>query len=262
MSKHNKQDIITRSIQVHGSLYDYSKSTPTIMAEKMSVICSIHGIYLVSPSSHIYKKCGCPKCKYDKMMINRKSTNSTWSTSQFVDVANIKHNNQYDYSLVQYKNAHTKVTIICNQHGNFTITPSDHIRGNNGFGSGCQICSPKISKPEQLIYQWLTDNGIKFIHQYKYDDLMSDTHSKLIYDFYLPTYNILIEYDGIQHYKSVSKYPVETFERTKLHDKLKNDYAINNNITLIRIPYYTHSIIGQLKSELIPQFDKIYYTVN
>lgn len=50
--------------------------------------------------------------------------------------ANIKHNNKYDYSKVEYKNANTKVCIICPTHGEFWQKPGMHL-----FGNGCPKCN-------------------------------------------------------------------------------------------------------------------------
>ena len=56
----------------------------------------------------------------------------------------------------------------------------------------------------------------------------------------MPEYNILIEYDGEQHFKPIFTWDNEdSFKQRQLHDKMKNDYAIQHNFILIRIPY-TH----------------------
>ena len=67
----------------------------------------------------------------------------------------------------------------------------------------------------------------------------------MLFDFYLPDYNICIEYDGIQHYipkiihngmtQEAANY---THEQTKIHDKIKNEYCKKHTIPLIRIPYW------------------------
>ncbi|HBC8437235.1 TPA: hypothetical protein KE178_005116 [Escherichia coli] len=53
----------------------------------------------------------------------------------FIDKANIKHNNKYEYTLVEYVNNYTKVKIICKKHGMFSQTPNHHLKG-----SGCNEC--------------------------------------------------------------------------------------------------------------------------
>jgi hypothetical protein len=54
---------------------------------------------------------------------------------QFINKANIKHNNYYDYSLVNYVKAQTKIKIICPKHGEFEQQPNNHL-----FGQGCIWC--------------------------------------------------------------------------------------------------------------------------
>ena len=46
------------------------------------------------------------------------------------------HGDAYDYSLSVYKGGHTKVVIICKEHGEFMQTPSNHFKGN-----GCPVCA-------------------------------------------------------------------------------------------------------------------------
>ena len=59
------------------------------------------------------------------------------TTQEWIEKAKIIHGNKYDYSKVQYKNATTKVCIICPEHGEFYKTPHDHISGKQG----CPKCS-------------------------------------------------------------------------------------------------------------------------
>jgi hypothetical protein len=59
------------------------------------------------------------------------------TTEQFIDDAKIIHGDKYDYSKVIYINAMTKITIICNEHGEFQKTPNDHLNNKQG----CKICS-------------------------------------------------------------------------------------------------------------------------
>ena len=47
----------------------------------------------------------------------------------FIEKANLVHNNKYDYSLVNYINNKTKIKIICKLHGIFEQTPDSHLRG-------------------------------------------------------------------------------------------------------------------------------------
>ena len=74
------------------------------------------------------------------------------------------------------------------------------------------------------------------------------------FDFYLPIENILIEYDGKQHYEPVNfrgcsdEQAQKTYLDSKQNDKLKNKYCVDNNIQLIRIPYIIKNIEEYLKN--------------
>lgn len=74
----------------------------------------------------------------------------------------------------------------------------------------------------------------------------------LPFDFYIPKNNILIEYDGEQHYKSVKMWGGDNaFEKRKLHDSIKTKYCLDNKIKLLRIPYWDFDNIDEiLNSEL------------
>ena len=50
--------------------------------------------------------------------------------------------------------------------------------------------------------------------------------------------NLVIEFDGIQHFKPVKLFGGEKeFEKTKIKDEIKSRYCLDNNINLIRISY-------------------------
>ena len=119
--------------------------------------------------------------------------------------------------------------IICPIHGVFEQTPNSHLRG-----SGCPIC--KTSKGELEIQRILYNKNIKYITQYTFDNCKNKR--KLPFDFYLPDYNMCIEFDGKQHYETIKYWGgEETLIKTKNNDKIKTNYCKNNNIKLIRIKY-------------------------
>ena len=70
------------------------------------------------------------------------------------------------------------------------------------------------------------------------------------FDFYLPDYNICIEYDGELHYKSIDFYGgEEELMKQQNRDNIKTQYCKDNNITLIRIPYWDLNNINKILSE-------------
>jgi very-short-patch-repair endonuclease len=130
---------------------------------------------------------------------------------------------------MKYKNAHTKILIICKKCKSiFNQTPNTHLR------CGCPFC--KESKGEKNIYNFLVKNNILFEKQKKFDDCFYK--SRLLFDFYLPDYNICIEYDGLQHFKIVDFFGgEENFNLIKIRDDIKTKYCLDNKIEIIRIKY-------------------------
>lgn len=84
----------------------------------------------------------------------------------------------------------------------------------------------------------LEKHNIKYISQKTFEDCFNPlSKGKFRFDFYLPDYNICIEYDGEQHFQEVSIFK-DDLKTIQYRDKLKNQYCKKHNIDLIRIPYY------------------------
>lgn len=50
---------------------------------------------------------------------------------EFIQEANIIHNNKYDYTKTNYINSKTKIIVICSTHGEFKICPSHQYNYHN-----------------------------------------------------------------------------------------------------------------------------------
>ena len=130
--------------------------------------------------------------------------------------------------------------------GNECDVSSKALQNNDTLSCGCL----NAFKGEEKIASLLKENNIQFERQKIFNTcIFEDTKSYAKFDFYLPKYNILIEYDGIQHFEprcfgGCSKEQAEyNFKKTKIHDIYKNEWCKNNNIQLIRIPYTKLNII-------------------
>lgn len=107
-------------------------------------------------------------------------------------------------------------------------------------GSGCPKCT--LSYGEKVISKWLKNNGIDYKSQKTFPDMKGAGGGFMKLDFYLPSYNIAIEYQGAQHYKPVDAFGgLEQLERQKKNDQLKRDYCKEHNIQLIEIPYWENT---------------------
>lgn len=207
----SKDEFIRLSNIVHNNKYDYKLVDYINQSKKVKIICPTHGIFEQSPKSHYYNKSGCPYC----------SGSYKSNTLEFIEKAKKIHNNTYFYDNVNYKTSLDKIIVTCPKHGDFFITPNNHLQGK-----GCPIC--RMSYGERKIKNFLDLNNIEYIRQKMFSDCKFIKPLK--FDFYLPKYNILIEFDGEQ--KNNNK-----LEIRQQKDNIKNNYCINNNIKLFRILY-------------------------
>lgn len=218
-----KEEYIEKARKIHGDKYDYSKLIYINANMFGTIICPIHKEFTKLLSSHL-QGIGCPECGFEKIGDSSRS-----NTGEFIEKARKVHGNKYDYSLVNYINCETTIKIICPIHKEFPQLPSVHLHG-----SGCPTCNE--SKGEKEIANFLMNKNINFIRQYKFDNCKHK--QKLPFDFYLPKYNICIEFDGIQHFKIIKGWGGESkFNELKINDNIKTEYCKNNNIELIRIRY-------------------------
>jgi len=92
------------------------------------------------------------------------------------------------------------------------------------------------STGELDIKRYLIDNGVHFKQQMSFNECRYIR--PLRFDFWLPEYNICIEYDGVQHFKPVNHFGGNnSLELYKKKDKIKDDWCDDMNIKLIRIKY-------------------------
>ena len=116
----------------------------------------------------------------------------------------------------EYKGMHNKVLLKHNQCGFcWYITPA-----NLKLGKGCPKCNKKVSKGEQTIIKYLEEHDIKYKTQVPID--IENHH--LFIDFYLPDYDLYIEYNGIQHFKPVDHFGGESrLIKQQYYDSLKKN---------------------------------------
>lgn len=168
------------------------------------------------------------------------------TTKEFINRAKKIHGNKYDYGKVAYVNAYTKVAIICPFHGEFLQNPTNHFAGY-----GCPNC--RKSKGEIEVAKILDGKNQKYIRQKRFKDCINPKIKyPLVYDFYLPQKNTLIEYNGEQHYVSsyfYNKGGEEKFKSQQYRDSIKKSYALNNGYKFIAIKY-NENIEEKLKEVL------------
>jgi hypothetical protein len=148
MKRLTKEEFIKLAKEIHGEKYDYSLVNYNGTHVKIKIICPEHGEFEQTPNSH-KRGNGCSKCK----------NVYNYSTDEFIEKANFKHNNKYDYSLVNYKTNKNKITIICPKHGEFKQKGDHHLRG-----VGCPECKNVKNKNTDKFIK-----DAKEIHSEKYN---------------------------------------------------------------------------------------------
>lgn len=220
---------------IHDNTYDYSKTVYTKALEKVVITCPEHGDFLQTPAAH-YSGSGCPSCGD-----LRRFTRLTRSTEEYIKKAQEIHGDTYDYRKTKYLTAKEPIVIGCKIHGDFYIKPIYHIGG-----SGCRQCSGSIA--EKIIANILLKNNIEFVIEKTFPELRGLANGLLRFDFYLPAFNTVIEYQGQQHYWSVFG---SDLDEQKIHDKLKKDYCTTKGISLIEIPYWERNNIESILTQRI-----------
>lgn len=211
----NTSDFIKRAKEVHGYKYDYSLVSYINIKTPVKIKLE-NEIYIQIPKNHL---------NGFKPENNKKITQE-----EFIQKSIKIYGNRYDYSLTNFINVRNKIKFIYNGeiYEQFAYA---HLAGKYPKSSGF-IESLGVRKIKKI----LDDNNIKYINEYKFDNCKYI--NALYFDFYLPHLNILIEYDGQQHFSPNDFFGGEKeFIKTIKRDRIKNEYALKNNIPLLRIGY-------------------------
>ena len=152
-TKMSTAEFIAKAQEIHGNKYDYSKTEYSNSRTKVCIICPDHGEFWQTPTLHLQGN-GCPKC----------SGKNKLTTEEFIEKARKVHGDKYDYSKVDYKNNHTKVCIICPDHGEFWQTPSNHLKKQ-----GCPKCGFTIRNEKNTMTTEEFIAKAREVHGSKYD---------------------------------------------------------------------------------------------
>lgn len=153
--KYTTETFVEKLKTIHGDKFDYSKVVYEDSRKKVCVICPKHGEIWVRGDSLLQGK-GCKQCWLDSKRIPQEKM-----IERFKQI----HKDKYDYSKVKYKDYHTKVCIICPEHGEFWQTPANHL-----MGKGCDTCGhlQRWDTIGRLTNEVFIERAIK-VHGGKYD---------------------------------------------------------------------------------------------
>lgn len=186
--------------------------------------------YKISPNHVFQSKGGCENCYRER----RRKDEQTFLEQMEGKPIKI---------IGKYQGARKKIQVTCPEGHVYESTPTNLLKG-----FGCPLCSE--SGGEYLIRQYLIKHNIKFIPQMRFDDLRDK--NKLSYDFYLPDYNLLIEFQGKQHHKANKKWGGESRLQLQLkHDAIKKQYAQEHGYNILYIWYYDQNKIEDILNECL-----------
>jgi hypothetical protein len=207
--------------------YTYKSFIYKGIKTKLKITCNIndHGEWYPVYDNFISGDNNCPKCSVAKVA-------ESHITSQYEAEKKVKEKcikNNYTYKSFKYINHLMILDIKCSvlEHKIWNPTYTNFVNSNHL----CPECSKSYKKSEQQILNLLEINKLNYIYQYRTKWLIRQS-----IDFYLPEYNIAIEYQGIQHFKSIELFGgKETYLKILERDERKYNKCINNNIIVLYI---------------------------
>ena len=133
-SEEKTKDFIEKSIEVHGTLYDYGKTVVVDNKVKIIITCKEHGDFETTPPTHLkIKSVACPRCR-------------RYDTESFINTLSLIHSS-LDFSNTVFKKIDEKVKYVCNKHGEIEALPSNLLKGH-----GCRECS--FEKQKEKPFTW------------------------------------------------------------------------------------------------------------
>lgn len=206
--------------------------------DKVLCTCQVCGCVFNGTPARMLTGSGCPECANKKI-----SQKLTKPYTQFKDeLLSINPNIEI---IGEYIRQSEHLCVKCNIcHHEWSPLGTSLL---SGFG--CPMCSN--SHGENMIDKYLHERNIEHNHQQEYNNLRGVGNGKLSYDFYLINYNLLIEYQGQFHDGTARLQTKEQFEVQQIHDKLKQQYAQDNNIGLLEIWYWDYNHIDDILSKTL-----------
>lgn len=184
--------------------------------------CVVMGSYLTTGHS---KSCGCQKTEG---LISPQAVDLTGKKFGILTVMHRQPNRQIG------KNSRVVWHCKC-ECGNESDVLALLLTSGLVKSCGCLA----ISHAERIMFGYLSDKKIKYVFQYSPENLYGIGGGNLSFDFALFQNNrvrLLIELDGLQHYKVIDYFGGnKKYEQIRANDELKNRWAEQNGIDLIRI---------------------------
>lgn len=188
----------------------------------------------------------CPKCSLEKLKKLKTKTNEEYK-NQIEELYNGEFSVESEYiaGLKPIKIRHN----VCGKV--FELSAQNMLNTENNH---CPFCNYP-TKGEQKIINYLDLHIKEYKYQKRYKDLFGVNQGLLSYDFYIPKYNLLIEYQGEFHDGTARQQTEEEFAIQKEHDKRKRQYAKSHNINLLEIWYWDFDNIENILEKYLSKLE-------
>lgn len=211
-----------------------SKDDITGNASVIEYNCKKHGLHKMK-LANLFSGKRCPECRWEESSIRYRK--SVEDVIREVEECGGKLINPEEYVNQSTPN----LAFICSECGDIFYSSLAHYTQHGG--RVCPKCSNYESLGEKKVRYYLESHSIEFEQQKMFTECRDQR--MLPFDFYLPTHNTIIEFDGEQHYKE-KNYFKNSLEEIRNHDEIKNSFCTNARINLIRIPYNQINHINEI----------------
>ena len=180
---------------------------------------------------NIRKNCGCTRTENLRQ-------------AKFKDLAGQTINSIYVKSFAGYKDSRAMWNCVCGECSREFIKSAHELLSGKCYSCGCLK-----SSGEREIQKILDKYNIAYEFQKTFIGCKNE--AKLRFDVWVPAYGVCIEYDGEQHFSVVSNWndTDEKFHQRQQNDAIKTKYCEENDIILLRIPYWEKDNIESILSD-------------
>lgn len=216
--------------------YRLLTETPKTKKEKVEYECLKHldkGVQEISITKFYDRHQGCKYCGLEINAMHRAVDEK--------ECMKLTQSKGLNFIKSYLEDGRTKIDFTCDKHKDkgvqtFSITQMRKTR------SGCKYCNMATYTNEERINSLLESWGLLFERQRSFKECRDK--NAMPFDFYIPDFNLLIEYQGEQHYcviprgSMTEQEAIDNLELIQKHDEIKREYCSENNINYIEIPYW------------------------
>lgn len=247
---YSTQEFIEKAQKIHGDEYDYSKVVYQGYLIKIEIVCKQHGPWWQTAQGHL-RGYGCSSCKNKRINVSKRNLPRTRPGNRLKGEQRGKGFKPLPSSeelIRRITTAHPSIEVIgvptstlvrvalhCKICGhNWEAMPVNLASAKGEPKFGCPGC--KKSKGEDAVALFLINLSLAYTTQKKFDSCKNK--KALPFDFYIPSLNVLIEYQGEQHFRPTRRRnALFKFQQVQHNDSIKRNWAALNGFELIEVKY-------------------------